>query len=280
MRSRRPPAPAPSWRRRSARAGHQRRQQSPAPASPGGRRRPNRDAFRAGGVRRADRTGRAGHPGVRRSEVCTSPLIDVPWKDLVVRPARVARMGSNILGRGADRPKAAEVPFDVGRGPARCRIQCMSGIEFRSIRSRIQRANFTDSRQDRPAAEERIRVRFTRLRGAWVRKPMDSRLRGNSINCVFAVIPAKAGMIVRTVYARRPPTVIPAKAGIHTAYPNTNAEERGSASLTAHGSCRSGLRRSDHGSRRTTSARAVSLRPPPDPRSGRMPRGTCATSAR
>ena len=55
---------------------------------------------------------------------------------------------------------------------------------------------------------------------------MDSRLRGNDINCFFAVIPAKAGMIVRTAYARRPPTVIPAKAGIHTAYPNTNAGKR------------------------------------------------------
>ena len=35
-----------------------------------------------------------------------------------------------------------------------------------------------------------------------MRRPMDSRLRGNDINCILAVIPAKAG--------------------IHTAYPNTN----------------------------------------------------------
>ena len=48
-----------------------------------------------------------------------------------------------------------------------------------------------------------IRVRFASLRGALVRNPMDSRLRGNDINCIFAVIPAKAG--------------------IHAAYPNTNA---------------------------------------------------------
>ena len=75
---------------------------------------------------------------------------------------------------------------------------------------------------------------------------MDSRLRGNDINCIFdchsrdngndaidkavvaatTVIPAKAGMIVRTAYARRPPTVFPAEAGIHTACPNTNVFPR------------------------------------------------------
>ena len=34
-------------------------------------------------------------------------------------------------------------------------------------------------------------------------------------------------MIVRTAPARRPSSVIPAKAGIHTAYPNKNARSRG-----------------------------------------------------
>ena len=52
----------------------------------------------------------------------------------------------------------------------------------------------------------RIRVRFAGLRGTLVRKPIDSRLRGNDINGTFAVIPAKAG--------------------IHTAYPNTNGPPR------------------------------------------------------
>ena len=49
---------------------------------------------------------------------------------------------------------------------------------------------------------------------------MDSRLRGNDINCSFAVIPAKAG--------------------IHTAYPNTNAFARApvlrASALTSTGS--------------------------------------------
>ena len=57
---------------------------------------------------------------------------------------------------------------------------------------------------------------------------MDSRLRGNDINGIVAVIPAKAGMIVRTALTGTPPSVIPAKAGIHTAYPNTNAGGRAS----------------------------------------------------
>ena len=46
---------------------------------------------------------------------------------------------------------------------------------------------------------------------------MDSRLRGNNGNNARNVIPANAGMIVRTAYARRPSIVIPAKAGIHAA---------------------------------------------------------------
>ena len=52
---------------------------------------------------------------------------------------------------------------------------------------------------------------------------MDSRLRGNDINSILAVIPAEAGMIVRTAQPGTPPAVIPAEAGIHAAYPNTNA---------------------------------------------------------
>ena len=64
------------------------------------------------------------------------------------------------------------------------------------------------TRPGRPihAGRARIRVRFTSLRGTLVRIPMDSRLRGNDINCILAVIPAKAG--------------------IHMAYPNTNGRER------------------------------------------------------
>ena len=58
---------------------------------------------------------------------------------------------------------------------------------------------------------------------------MDSRLRGNDINSVCTVIPAKAGMIVRTAQPGTPPAVIPAKAGIHAAYPNTNAVPHRSA---------------------------------------------------
>ena len=42
-----------------------------------------------------------------------------------------------------------------------------------------------------------------------------SRLRGNNFTGTYAVIPAKAGMIVRTASTRRPSAVIPAKAGIH-----------------------------------------------------------------
>ena len=52
----------------------------------------------------------------------------------------------------------------------------------------------------------RTRVRFTGLRGALVRTPMDSRRRGND--------------------GKEAVDVIPAKAGIHTAYPNTNAVRR------------------------------------------------------
>ena len=70
----------------------------------------------------------------------------------------------------------------------------------------------------------RIRVRF--LRGALVRKPMDSRLRGNDINCILAVIPAEAGLMPSTPTRLSLLTVIPAKAGIHTACPNTNARMR------------------------------------------------------
>ena len=65
-------------------------------------------------------------------------------------------------------------------------------------------------------SRSRIRVRFTSLRRALVRKPMDSRLRGNDINCILAVIPAKAG--------------------IHTAYPNTNARPRGTRPAVLSGS--------------------------------------------
>ena len=52
---------------------------------------------------------------------------------------------------------------------------------------------------------------------------MDSRLRGNDINCSF--------------------TVIPAKAGIHSAYPNTNAVGRG-FDLTRFGARRKRLEKS------------------------------------
>ena len=57
---------------------------------------------------------------------------------------------------------------------------------------------------------------------------MDSRLRGNNGKGASDVIPAKAGMIVRTASARRPSSVIPAKAGIHGA-------------LTEHGYVRADL---------------------------------------
>ena len=50
---------------------------------------------------------------------------------------------------------------------------------------------------------------------------LDSRLRGNDFTGAHAVIPAKAGMIVRAAHARRPPAVIPAKAGIHRCSPVT-----------------------------------------------------------
>ena len=76
---------------------------------------------------------------------------------------------------------------------------------------------------------------------------MDSRLRGNDINCIFdrhsrdsgndaidkalvaatAVIPAEAGMMPSTPIRLSLLTVIPAKAGIHTAYPNTDAVTAG-----------------------------------------------------
>ena len=41
------------------------------------------------------------------------------------------------------------------------------------------------------------------------------RSRDNEVTNAPTVIPAEAGMIVRTAYARRPSSVIPAKAGIH-----------------------------------------------------------------
>jgi len=41
---------------------------------------------------------------------------------------------------------------------------------------------------------------------------MDSRLRGNDINCFFTVIPAKAGMLPSTPIRLLLLTVIPAKA--------------------------------------------------------------------
>ena len=93
-----------------------------------GRRRPVRGARRDGGVLRAGHTGRVGHPGVRSPDDWISPLNDVPWsrKDLAVRAARAACLGRNILSREADRPKAAQVPFDVGPGRVRCRIQAGS----------------------------------------------------------------------------------------------------------------------------------------------------------
>ena len=51
----------------------------------------------------------------------------------------------------------------------------------------------------------------------WIPAPRlrEDRLRGNDINCIFAVIPAKAGMKVRTAPPGTPSSVIPAKAGIH-----------------------------------------------------------------
>ena len=52
---------------------------------------------------------------------------------------------------------------------------------------------------------------------------MDSRLRGNDNHCIFAVISANAGMMVRTAYPRRPSSVTPAKAGIHFAVISANA---------------------------------------------------------
>ena len=84
-----------------------------------------------------------------------------------------------------------------------------------------------------------------------MRKAMDSRLRGNDGSNANQVIPAKAGLIVRTAqtgtpstpmrlslltvipakaemtvrtaYSRRPPTVIPAQAGIHWCSSHTHA---------------------------------------------------------
>ena len=44
---------------------------------------------------------------------------------------------------------------------------------------------------------------------------MDSRFRGNDTSSANPVIPAEAGMIVRTACPGTPPTVIPAEAGIH-----------------------------------------------------------------
>ena len=46
---------------------------------------------------------------------------------------------------------------------------------------------------------------------------MDSRLRGNDTSNAGSVILAKAEMRVRMAQPATPPTVIPAKAGIHTA---------------------------------------------------------------
>ena len=63
---------------------------------------------------------------------------------------------------------------------------------------------------------------------------MDSRPRGNDINGIFAVIPAKAG--------------------IHTAYPNTNASARTFHAGDAHARSRS-LRGSQAGSASTVAAR-------------------------
>ena len=55
---------------------------------------------------------------------------------------------------------------------------------------------------------------------------MDSRLRGNDINCILDRHSRDSGndAIDKAVVAAT--TVIPAKAGIHTACPNTNARTR------------------------------------------------------
>ena len=56
-----------------------------------------------------------------------------------------------------------------------------------------------------------------------VRKPMDSRLRGNDGNCVCAVIRAKAGRMVSAAPTATPSSIIPAKAGIHQCLSITHA---------------------------------------------------------
>ena len=81
-------------------------------------------------------------------------------------------------------------------------------------------------------ARTAIRVRCTSLRGAWVRKPMDSRLRGNDSNCILDRHSRDSGndAIDKAVVAAT--AVIPAKAGIHAACPNTNARTAGSGART------------------------------------------------
>ena len=61
---------------------------------------------------------------------------------------------------------------------------------------------------------------------------MDSRLRGNDINCIFSVIPAKAGMMPLTPMRLSLLTVIPAKAGIRAALTEHECRAAENALLT------------------------------------------------
>ena len=96
-------------------------------------------------------------------------------------------------------PRPSTVPASV-QVRQRASSRARRGVGTRSVR--------VEGAEQRPTSA-RIRVRCTSRRGASVRRPMDSRLRGNDIDCTLVVIPAIAGVIVRTGYARRPRTVIP-----------------------------------------------------------------------
>ena len=140
----------------------------------------------------------------------TSPAgrVDSPWTTLTRCPPPVhtlAPLAHNPTGPTTDHSR--EQPDNPCATKPDSSICCQQRTHHRHTRPHVN------------AAGQRIRVRCTSLRGALVRKPMDSRLRGNDGSCrnhnrVDGIIPAFAGMTEEGLREIAVRTIIPAVAGM------------------------------------------------------------------
>ena len=158
-------------------------------------------------------------------EIASPPWVTSTWEAL-------ARTSPTTAARRATPPRSPE-PSRRSRSltctMVRVAGSARAGPAARAMASAAAARTVAPCRHESPPrsgnlpalSRREIRRRARECTVVFGRHRMDSRLRGNDDSGVDSVIPAEAGVTVRTAQAGTPPAVIPAKAGIHESQGDT-----------------------------------------------------------